>query len=110
MIDEKKFIEELEKSLKRMIADEYGKHPVSLERIIDVLKDFPKVNEWIPCSERLPKRQDSENTFLKNYLVQTNRCVIHMGYRDEEGTWRTIHGNLIRNVIAWQPLPEPYKE
>jgi len=33
-----------------------------------------------------------------------------MGFRDEDGIWRTIHGNRIYNEIAWMPLPEPYKK
>lgn len=103
MIDENKLIIEIEK-----------RNTVFTEEQMDLLEYLiekqSKVGEWIPCSERLPQRQDRKNTFLKMYLVQSKRGVIHMGFRDEEGIWRTIHGNRVYNEVAWQPLPEPYKE
>lgn len=68
-----------------------------------------KHGEWIPVSERLPKRQDSNNTFLRMYLVCSKRGVVHMGFRDEDSIWRTVHGNRIYNEVAWMPPPEPYK-
>ena len=65
---------------------------------------------WIPCSERLPQPNEEEaDGFIKAYLVQDGRwmdvarwngdCWIAWGY-----------GTALTNVIAWMPLPEPYKE
>lgn len=63
-----------------------------------------KVNDdWILCSERLPEENAS-----------VLMCSI-TGYRDV-GWWtgkRWVtgfsHAAIARNIIAWQPLPEPYK-
>ena len=61
--------------------------------------------EWIPCSERLPKRNE-------NYLV-----TFHNKWPDRE--YKTVEiekfrnggfdENLYMKVIAWMPLPEPWK-
>ena len=58
----------------------------------------PKQSEWIPVSERLPE----ENT--KVYLVCFDDGYISSIMYDR-GKW-LIGGN---NIIAWMPLPEPYK-
>ena len=55
--------------------------------------------EWIPVSERLPE----ENT--KVYLVCFDDGYISSIMYDR-GKW-LIGGN---NIIAWMPLPEPYKK
>lgn len=64
-------------------------------------------NVWIPCSERLPE----EDT---DVLIYTPYDGVDIAYISDDN-WRYTRGgefigtveNL--NVIAWQPLPEPYK-
>ena len=58
---------------------------------------------WIPCSERLPK--ESLNSVI-GWDEYRQRCCFVQYYG---GRW--ILGNDIDSVkiIAWQPLPEPYK-
>ena len=63
--------------------------------------------EWIPCSERLPKPD-------KYVLVCSDEGNIEVaeGYISteiEEFVWLTS-GWRFGNVIAWMPLPDPYKE
>lgn len=92
--------------------------------VVRFLKELPSVQQWIPCSERLPE-EDVE---------------VLISYRYKEGEGDTSHtdidittygqmyfgGNKVGNykhwrapfqyfesnyeVIAWTPLPEPYKE
>lgn len=111
MIDEKKLIEKITTFGERMTKNgmQGDFHSKIIKAITRIIEEQPKVGEWIPVSERLPERQDSKNTFLRMYLVCSERGVVHMGFRDEEGIWRTIHGNRIYNEVAWMPLPEPYK-
>lgn len=83
---------------------------VELDVLINKISNLPEEDEWIPCSERLPKIQDSRNTILKMYLVQGRFDRIYKGFRDENGVWKNEHGNMIKPVIAWMPLPEPYQK
>ena len=59
---------------------------------------------WIPCSERLP--EESLNSVI-GWDEYRQRCCFVQYYG---GRW--ILGNDIDSVkiIAWKPLPEPYKE
>ena len=74
----------------------------------------PKRWEWIPVSERLPQKEG-------RYL-----CTIGAKYRNpremyyapqawanksNDATWKDIDGNYVYDwfIIAWMPLPEPYK-
>lgn len=70
------------------------------------------VMRWIPCSERLPVPNEFDETghFFKAYLVQDKWKTMYTALWD--GKWWTIwtRGTVINNVIAWMPLPEPYKE
>ena len=61
---------------------------------------------WIPCSERLPK-EDVEVLVTDDAggitAIDVDRCGM---YEDtKERFWYTS-----QHVIAWMPLPEPYKE
>ena len=89
------------------------------ERAIEIVKEVAeeycsseipnKSDGWIPVSQRLPERQDSDCTFICFYLVQGYFEKIYKGFRNEDGEWVSERGNIINGVIAWQPLPEPYK-
>lgn len=61
-------------------------------------------NGWIPCSERLPEQ--SLNSVI-GWDEYRQRCCFVQYYG---GRW--ILGNDIDSVkiIAWKPLPEPFKE
>ena len=57
---------------------------------------LPSAQQWIPCSERLPDTNG-------DYLVTGRQGAVNKrGY--EDGYW---YGNW--SVIAWMPLPKPYK-
>lgn len=72
--------------------------------------------EWIPVSERLPKEEDYRPCYgLPDGCVmwQTDNGVIGFGwYYDSTKCWSDIYDHPITagKVIAWQPLPEPYKK
>lgn len=97
MIDEKKLIERLEGSKHFLFHDECGRQTISIDKIINLLKNTEKIGEWIPASERLP--EDGELCIVsaaKNSIVMT--CPYSEINFKQYG------------VTAWQPLPEPYRE
>ena len=74
-----------------------------VELLLADLEQDEKENGWIPVSERLPE-DGTYITTLDGELVGqeepfTGMCGIEKGKWDDEDC-----------VIAWMPLPEPYKE
>ena len=66
--------------------------------------------EWIPCSERLPKENEYVDNVCKYYLIQDDYGDMHVAHLSGRG-WETIESikALGCDVIAWMPLPKPYK-
>lgn len=111
MIDEKKLMKEV-RYLKSVI-----RHNPAIDEIIKLIKQQEVVGEWIPVSERLP----NEEEFKKD----DGRFMLDDGNRRYQGLFDIYDGcfkfskhisglnyELFEDkcVIAWQPLPESYKE
>lgn len=62
-----------------------------------------EIPQWIPCSERLPV-DDRE-------VIMQLTWGIEIGWR-LNGIWKSEYINKYDDddVIAWMPLPEPFKE
>lgn len=75
-----------------------------------------KQDNWIPCSDGLPDKE-------KDVRVQLSNGLVFQGFIDDNG-WNLGCSSLMclpincvdtleteeLKVIAWQPLPQPYKE
>ena len=98
-------------ALARMMPRSYtpdGSHPADEEIFraqevfadcIEALEILPSAQpepHWVPCSERLPE----ERGF---YLTTTKDKAVYCDHWNEDNFDRT------EMVIAWMPLPEPYK-
>lgn len=73
---------------------------IALFGIRDMLKNQPTITQWIPVSERLPD-------IGERVLISKVNGHIDIDYVDEEKHWRWVFDDW---VVAWKPLPEPYKE
>ena len=71
-----------------------------------------KLPHWIPCSTRLPFKRECEeqgtNLFLCTVLVNNDYKILEMVLLNTD--YKTWHSRAQREVIAWRPLPQPYKE
>ena len=68
--------------------------------------------DWIPCSERLPKKESNEQR-RGTYLTTNGYGVVCMMNYEFEGDfgfvgWGTNKPYDIQ-IVAWMPLPEPWK-
>lgn len=76
----------------------------SLHMAIEILRNEKPKGEWIPVSEKLPERYkevivtdiETTNTYQSRYIGK--------------GYWECDNGTLKNRIIAWMPLPKPYKE
>lgn len=71
-------------------------------------------NRWIPVSERLPDSEENEKYYDMVIISLDNLRVVSGFYRDDVGIWfgnleGTIYKKITSKVIAWMPLPEPYR-
>lgn len=91
--------------------NEESKFPMGDERILDELFQEHKENSgWIPVSERLPK---NGGWYLVTWEDQfkTVRRVAVSEFIEPKGLTDIGHfeGFVMNEIIAWMPLPEPYK-
>lgn len=68
--------------------------------------------KWIPCSERLPKESDYYmacvyDEEVDDYDYRKTWFAHEDDYDMDESEWRELQP--FEKVVAWMPLPEPYK-
>lgn len=59
---------------------------------------------WIPVSERLPKKEGY--FFVTDEAAGMAETLIDKYIRCDDGEWVWLYS---QHVVAWMPLPEPYK-
>ena len=82
---------------------------------------------WIPVSERLPEEHESmfarfygsERWNRSMWLRQSDRVLVTSELADgtrvtetartRDGEWKPDHVILKREIVAWMPMPKPYK-
>lgn len=101
--------EEAVKALKRIRDEAMNEFVGELEdyEAFDVAIESLKAQEWIPVSEKLPEEEgsylitsnmaDELKEVLETFYIPASNMADGMPYWDYSG------------VIAWMPLPEPYK-
>lgn len=91
---------------------------------VDRIKALPSAQPeqiWIPCSERLPEEKSAGNLkqmgfekrseyVLATIEVQGERMTAKVCTWDGKWHWNMKYAFPDFKVVAWMPLPEPYKE
>lgn len=111
MIDEKKLIERLWERHRDVQSNyDYSNEEAEIIcnnicNIVSIIDVQQQVDKWIPCDERLP---DIE----KKVLVTIWCHRVEQGFLSRKGKWFVIADDGINEatVIAWKPLPKPYKK
>ena len=67
------------------------------------------IDGWIPCSERLP---EDDSICIVTVEYPNNENMVDYGWFDRKGVCWFVGMQEFRtsNILAWQPLPEPFKE
>lgn len=81
------------------------------------LEKLPPVPQWIPCNEKLPEENNFYLATIYTRVMQTAFCdILFYGApqlcEDKKVGWYfMLNGDVeqVFNVIAWMPLPEPWK-
>ena len=105
------------RTILKHVYENGGMTKYQYERIDRVLKERDRPHgEWIPVSERLPEEKINPNTrdFEEVLCTTTWGDVRHYKYgkpkgHDKAHFWYGF-GIMDKEVIAWMPLPEPYKK
>ena len=94
--------EGIRKDLPYCICQNIGMALAKLE-LLEMQMQEPKTG-WIPVSERLPE-------IHQDVLLSFRSLDVEVGFRGNTEPYYYCHGDYIepQNVLAWQPLPEPYK-
>lgn len=85
----------------------------SIREWIDRQPTIEQYGTWVPVTERLPKDAEEYHVTQYNKNAVTEYCD---GYRtariffDDNGWWDDIDVLAGWEIIAWMPLPLPYRE
>ena len=84
-----------------------------IREMIDMMPTIDTKPHWIPCSERLPEDNDYKPfSYYEDgaVLFCTKNGKVGFGwYYESTKEWANEDDCTPGEVIAWMPLPEPYK-
>lgn len=101
--------------------------PYEVVNIIEEQSTVDSKDNWIPCSEGLPKERDSifakfkgTSTWNNAMFEKTSDDVnVTIEFPNGERMTRTMHTtdgkwnlnfrSIDQKIVAWQPLPDPFK-
>ena len=100
---------ERQAAIDALYEHEYSEY-CPLDEVSTILNDLLPAQpeqQWIPCSERLPEHG---GRYLISVLDGINRRTTVAPYLPRCKAWTMTGRMAYWKVIAWMPLPEPYKE
>lgn len=115
--------EEQCKKVCRILDDVLANRPTERDSlIVAVRKAFKELEEphWIPCSERLPEEKDAgilkklgtskrSEYVLATVEVKGERMTVTACTYDGKWDWNMKYAFPDYKIVAWMPLPAPWK-
>ena len=124
-----KILEEIESLHNKILKDKFAEQVTeqeiySLIKVKEIVRYYmdeakdtnvPSNDDWIPVEERLP--EETTGKYYPEMIVTTSYGAVTWGfYRVMDKQWyiySNIHNEFVKagdkEIVAWQPLPEPYK-
>ena len=107
----------------RILDDVLANRPTERDSLIVATRNaFSALSEphWIPCSERLPEEKDAgilkklgtskrSEYVLATVEVKGERMTVTACTYDGKWNWNMKYAFPDYKIVAWRPLPEPYK-
>lgn len=109
MIDETKLIDEVNDLMDAnlLFYDDASKsRQETLDKIVDLIDEQPKVGEWIPVEERLPKHYGQ---YLITAINDCGGVYMDVSYYDSQYKSFSPDGVEDDIAIAWMDLPKMYE-
>ena len=115
MIDKKKLMEDFKNTFSDSVLNQtFGFGKYTFWEAIEEMIERQSKTDWIPCENETPKTNGVYQTVRKVIEGDTVYYIEGASYFDGQNTWHNDigvnHGREYPNVVAWQPLPEPYKK
>ena len=85
-------------------------HSYYANKLTEILKLTEQYNNgWIACSDRLP---EDDSVCIVTVEYPNNKTMVDYGWFDRKSVCWFVGMQEFRtsNILAWQPLPEPFKE
>lgn len=116
-----KILEEIERYIKAYNEPPYGRAVQGTVELLtkckDIIREYidkdinvPSNDVWIPVEDGLPEvAEELDDDCCQEFNVTIEGATESTTLKySADGTWFDEYGNCY-DVIAWQPLPEPYK-
>ena len=105
-----KILERLEKE-RRILLENNIQQAIALNFAKGIVQEVAEEYKggWIACSERLP---EDDSICIVTVEYPNNETVVDYGWFDRKSVCWFVGMQEFRtsNILAWQPLPEPFKE
>lgn len=115
LIDRQVAIDKLQKEINKGIPpfdDVIGAIRCGVRLARNIIEDLPSADpHWIPCSERLPHGSCSDlvNVSIHDDSGDTPFDYTSCGWVTTDGEYWIVDNEINNHVIAWMPLPKPYR-
>lgn len=93
-----------------------NKRDEEYKQLAEWLKELKQLREqtrWIPCSERLPEEENKRYWICTDYGYQCECRWTNVNHiwtnLTTDWHWNIMDVPQYSKVVAWMPLPEPYK-
>ena len=117
-----KILEEITKEKNSYEADHAWNYSKGLEYAKEIIRqhmndamdtNVPTKDGWIPVEERLPNEREFQEAYCRNHYAAEFLVTIEGATKPttlyfKNNSWFDEERNYYK-VIAWRPLPEPYK-